>query len=122
MTKLTFPGSGKTAAYLIPIISKFTGKVPQKCKPLPAADEQSTYVAEPNVLIVVPTRELAGQIFDEVRRLSYRSLLRPCVAYGGAPFGAQKAELQKGCDILIAVPGRLLDFVGKGVIDLSRVR
>jgi ATP-dependent RNA helicase DDX3X len=79
--------------------------------------------AEPLVLIVCPTRELATQIFDESRRLCYRSMLRPCVAYGGAPSGLQREELQKGCDILIATPGRLLDFMSQThVLSLRRVR
>lgn len=79
--------------------------------------------AEPLVLIVCPTRELATQIFDESRRLCYRSMLRPCVVYGGAPSGLQREELQKGCDILIATPGRLLDFMSQThVLSLRRVR
>jgi ATP-dependent RNA helicase DDX3X len=79
--------------------------------------------AEPLILIVCPTRELATQIFDEARRLCYRSMLRPCVAYGGAPARAQREELQKGCDILIATPGRLLDFMEQThVLSLRRVR
>src|SRR5436305_1730321 len=69
--------------------------------------------AEPLVLIVAPTRELSTQIFDEARRLCYRSMLRPCVVYGGAPAREQREELRKGCDILIGTPGRLLDFMSK---------
>lgn len=79
--------------------------------------------AEPLVLIIVPTRELACQIFDEARRLCYRSMLRPCVAYGGGPVSHQRMELQRGCDILIGTPGRLIDFMGKGhILSLRRVR
>ena len=79
--------------------------------------------AEPLVLVVAPTRELATQIFDEARRLCYRSMLRPCVAYGGAPARDQMDELRKGCDILIATPGRLIDFMERGhLLSLSRVK
>ena len=79
--------------------------------------------AEPLVLIVCPTRELATQIFDETRRLCYRSMLRPCVAYGGAPVRLQREELLKGCDILIGSPGRIIDFMGQpNVLSLRRVR
>lgn len=50
-------------------------------------------------------------------------MLRPCVAYGGAPSSLQREELQKGCDILIATPGRLLDFMAQThVLSLRRVR
>lgn len=67
--------------------------------------------AEPLVLIICPTRELATQIFDEARRLCYRTMLRPCVVYGGTPRREQLADLQKGCDILIGTPGRLNDYI-----------
>lgn len=78
---------------------------------------------EPLVLIVAPTRELCCQIFDEARRLCYRSMLRPCVAYGGAPVREQKDEITKGCDILVATPGRLLDFMSQPhILSLARVR
>ena len=49
--------------------------------------------AEPLILVVVPTRELATQIFDEARRLFYRSMLRPCIAYGDDPSREQMDEL-----------------------------
>ena len=121
-------GSGKTAAFLIPILSKLMGKAKKLCAPRPGplADfnplTQGT-MAEPLVLIVVPTRELAIQIFDEARRLCYRSMLRPCVAYGGAPARGQMDELRKGCDILIGSPGRLWDFIGRGnLIKLGRLK
>lgn len=79
--------------------------------------------AEPLILVVAPTRELATQIFDEARRLCYRSMLRPCVIYGGAPSREQMDELRKGCDVLIATPGRLVDFMERGnLMTLSRVK
>lgn len=79
--------------------------------------------AEPLVLIVAPTRELSTQIFDEARRLCYRSMLRPCVVYGGAPIREQRMELQKGCDVLIGTPGRLLDFMEKPhILSLHRTK
>ena len=79
--------------------------------------------AQPLVVIVAPTRELATQIFDEARRLCYRSMLRPCVVYGGGPVREQRMELQKGCDILIGTPGRLIDFMNKPhVLSLRRVK
>lgn len=79
--------------------------------------------AEPLVLIVCPTRELATQIFDDARRLCYRSMLRPCVVYGGVPPRFQREELQKGCDILIGTPGRIIDFMGQpNVLSFRRVK
>ena len=79
--------------------------------------------AEPLVLVVCPTRELACQIFDECRRLCYRTMLRPCVVYGGAPTRQQREQLQMGCDILIATPGRLMDFMKNvSLLSLSRLK
>ena len=79
--------------------------------------------AEPLVVVVVPTRELAMQLFDEARRMCYRSMLRPCVVYGGLPMHTTIQELGKGCDILIATPGRLCDLMDKpNILTMSRVK
>lgn len=120
-------GSGKTAAYLIPIISMLMGKAKKLAAKRP---DPSTYNpttdrvrAEPLVLVVCPTRELCIQIFDEARRLCYRTMLRPCIAYGGASLGKQIEELAKGCDIIVCTPGRLKDLINKpSVLSLRRVR
>lgn len=121
-------GSGKTAAYLIPVLSKLMGKAKKLAAPRPSLangfdSSLDSVRAEPLVLIIAPTRELAMQIFDEARRLCYRSMLRPCVVYGGGPSREQRAELQRGCDILIGTPGRLIDFMGQpNVLSLNRVK
>ncbi|RHZ44385.1 DEAD/DEAH box helicase [Aspergillus thermomutatus] len=121
-------GSGKTAAFLIPVLSQLMGKAKKLAAPRPNLTNGfnpsvDAVRAEPLVLIVAPTRELSTQIFDEARRLCYRSMLRPCVVYGGAPVREQREELQKGCDILIGTPGRLLDFMDKPhVLSLRRVK
>ncbi|KIW96468.1 uncharacterized protein Z519_03537 [Cladophialophora bantiana CBS 173.52] len=121
-------GSGKTAAFLIPTISKLMGKVKKLAAPRPNIGQgfdpfRDRVRAEPLILIVAPTRELCCQIFDEARRLCYRSMLRPCVAYGGAPIRDQAAQLQRGCDLLVASPGRLLDFMSRPeLLSLARVR
>jgi ATP-dependent RNA helicase DDX3X len=79
--------------------------------------------AEPLVVIVAPTRELAVQIFSEARKFCYRTMLRPCVVYGGGHIRDQVAQLQKGCDVLVASPGRLVDFIERpGVLTLKRLR
>ncbi|CAK3791719.1 ATP-dependent RNA helicase DED1 [Lecanosticta acicola] len=122
-------GSGKTAAYLVPIMSKLMGKAAKLRAPRPDVTAPGFNVkvhgvrAEPLVVVVVPTRELAIQIFDEARRLCYRSMLRPCVAYGGYPKGQNIDEISKGCDILIGTPGRLCDLMEKPeVLTMGRVK
>ncbi|KAI9715849.1 MAG: hypothetical protein M1812_005669 [Candelaria pacifica] len=120
-------GSGKTAAFLIPTLSKLMGKAKKlaAARPNPARynPETDAVRAEPLLLVVAPSRELAMQIFDEARRFCYRSMLRPCVVYGGGPSRDQRDELAKGCDVLIATPGRLCDFMDKPhVLSLNRVK
>ena len=121
-------GSGKTAAFFIPILSKLMGKAKKLAAPRPNPNVaiESRFggvIAEPLVLVIVPTRELSVQIFDEARRLCYRSMLRPCVAYGGGPAREQADELRKGCDILIGTPGRLMDFMRRGgLISFHRIK
>ncbi|QSZ30836.1 hypothetical protein DSL72_000394 [Monilinia vaccinii-corymbosi] len=109
-------GSGKTAAFLIPILSKLMGKAKKLAAPRPNpatfVPTRDNYVrAEPLVVIVCPSRELATQIFDEARRFCYRTMLRPCVVYGGGPLVEQLNQLAKGCDLLIGTPGRLCDMI-----------
>ncbi|PNS19624.1 ATP-dependent RNA helicase DED1 [Sphaceloma murrayae] len=122
-------GSGKTAAYLAPIISELMGKVHQVGGPrvnTRATDydpDRHRVRAEPLVVIVCPTRELALQIHDEARRLSYRSQLRTVCCYGGIPVKYNLQQLGKGCDILIGTPGRLVDMLSReNVLSLIRVK
>lgn len=115
-------GSGKTAAFLLPILSKLMGKARMLQGPRPSPDSPRVR-AEPLVLVVCPTRELACQIFDEARRLCYRTMMRPCVAYGGAPTRNQREQLERGCDILVATPGRLMDFMkNPNLLSLARLK
>jgi ATP-dependent RNA helicase DDX3X len=114
---------------MIPIISKLMGKAKKLAGKRPDItrpdyDPRVHKVrAEPLVVITVPTRELAMQIFDEARRMCYRSMLRPCVAYGGLPMKIMLDQLGAGCDILIATPGRLCDLMDKpDVLTMDRVK
>jgi len=111
-------GSGKTAAFLVPILNLIfnNGHVPnytlinKRKKLLPVS------------LVLAPTRELALQIYDEARKFAYRSRVRPCVVYGGADIKAQIRDLDIGCHVLVATPGRLIDLYDRGKIGLENVR
>lgn len=76
----------------------------------------------PVTLVLAPTRELASQIYDEARKFSYRSHVRPCVVYGGADTGAQMRDLERGCHLLVATPGRLVDMMERGRVGLDFIR
>jgi len=107
-------GSGKTAAFLLPMISILYKKGMRQ-------SYQSGRVY-PVGLILSPTRELAVQIHEESRKFSNRTGLKCCVVYGGAPIGRQLGELERGCDILVATPGRLSDIMERRKVSLSQIR
>uniref|UniRef100_A0A672SGD8 RNA helicase n=1 Tax=Sinocyclocheilus grahami TaxID=75366 RepID=A0A672SGD8_SINGR len=117
-------GSGKTAAFLLPVLSQIytdgPGEALQATKA--STQENGKYVRRkqfPISLVLAPTRELALQIYDEARKFSYRSRVRPCVVYGGADIGQQIRELERGCHLLVATPGRLVDMMERGKIGLD---
>merc|ERR1712226_981875 len=78
--------------------------------------------ALPIALILSPTRELTAQIYSEARKFAYTSKVRPCVVYGGANPQEQQVELNKGCHVLVATPGRLEDLLKQGKISLNFCR
>ncbi|KAL0588229.1 ATP-dependent RNA helicase DDX3Y [Plecturocebus cupreus] len=113
-------GSGKTAAFLLPILSQIYTDGPGEA--LKAVKENGRYGRRkqyPISLVLAPTRELALQIYEEARKFSYRSRVRPCVVYGGADIGQQIQDLERGCHLLVATPGRLLDMMERGKIALD---
>ena len=110
-------GSGKTAAFLVPILNHIF-------EAGPAPGTQNGYGGSrrkqfPLALVLAPTRELATQIFDEARKFAYRSRVRPCVVYGGAQVGEQMRDLDRGCHLLVATPGRLVDMLERGKVSLE---
>ena len=100
-------GSGKTAAFMIPII-------------------EQVYSCEkgdmPVALIVVPTRELAVQIRDETVKLSSNFEIVTVACYGGKPIADQIRKMSRGVDIVIGTPGRILDLVKRRALDLGHLR
>ncbi|XP_028249768.1 DEAD-box helicase 3 X-linked a isoform X1 [Parambassis ranga] len=117
-------GSGKTAAFLLPVLSQIYTEGPgdalQAVKN--SGQENGRYGRRkqyPISLVLAPTRELALQIYDEARKFAYRSRVRPCVVYGGADIGQQIRELERGCHLLVATPGRLVDMMERGKIGLD---
>eukprot|EP00090_Calanus_glacialis_P016984 TRINITY_DN26562_c0_g1_i1.p1 TRINITY_DN26562_c0_g1~~TRINITY_DN26562_c0_g1_i1.p1 ORF type:complete len:668 (-),score=166.39 TRINITY_DN26562_c0_g1_i1:655-2658(-) len=110
-------GSGKTAAFLVPILNRIFEDGP--AGPAPGSFGYGRRKQCPLALILAPTRELATQIFDEARKFAYRSKVRPAVVYGGANVSDQMRELDKGCHLLVATPGRLVDFLERGKISLE---
>lgn len=100
-------GTGKTAAFSIPILQNLH-QHPTDHKTIKA-------------LILTPTRELAIQIEENIKAYGKYLPLKHLVIFGGVKQGAQEAALKKGVDILVATPGRLLDFVSQGIISLKHL-
>ncbi|XP_072972305.1 DEAD-box ATP-dependent RNA helicase 52B-like isoform X1 [Typha angustifolia] len=108
-------GSGKTAAFCFPIISGIMkGHPPQR--------PRGSRTAYPLALILSPTRELSVQIHEEARKFAYQTGVRVVVAYGGAPINQQLRDLERGVDILVATPGRLVDLLERARVSLQMIR
>ena len=99
-------GTGKTAAFLLPILQRLGGGRP--CRP-------------PRALVVTPTRELAAQIMEAARQYGCYLRLRSTAVFGGVGMEPQERRLRGGLDLLVATPGRLLDHLGRGNARLDRV-
>jgi len=106
-------GSGKTAAFLLPIIHNIIKEGSPSNAGCPTQ--------RPQAVVMTPTRELAIQISDQSRKFSLGSSCKNVVVYGGTSVGHQRANLQRGCNVLVATPGRLLDFVEKDVVSFSHL-
>ncbi len=98
-------GTGKTAAFALPILSQLDKPEPQ-----------------PRVLVLEPTRELAAQVETAFRDFARFTDLQVAVVFGGVGYGLQREKLRKGVDVLVATPGRLLDLLNQGACRLDHVR
>ena len=99
-------GTGKTLAYLLPILRQHT----------------FSNQKDPRVLILVPTRELVIQVVEEIRKLTTYMSIRVVGVYGGTNINNQKQQLYDGLDILVATPGRLVDLSMTGILRLKSIQ
>ena len=100
-------GTGKTAAFMIPIVEGVA-----ECEP----------VGAPLAVAVTPTRELAVQVCDETRKIARFYNLSVAACYGGKPLASQVEALRKGVDILVGTPGRIIDLAKRGALSLGSAR
>jgi ATP-dependent RNA helicase DeaD len=99
-------GTGKTAAFLIPLMNRWR---PHTLK-------------GPIGLVMCPTRELALQVANEAEKLAPSKRFRTVAVYGGARMGRQLEQLSRGCDLVVGTPGRMLDHLSRGSMSLNNVR
>ncbi|MCM2356945.1 MAG: DEAD/DEAH box helicase [Geobacteraceae bacterium] len=103
-------GTGKTAAFALPIVQLLAENIPVEKR------------RKPRALVLVPTRELAAQVSEQMNNYARRLSLRSTMIYGGVTIQAQIERLHRGVDIVVATPGRLLDHAERGTVNLSRIR
>jgi ATP-dependent RNA helicase RhlE len=103
-------GTGKTAAFVLPMLQS-----------LSASSNGKPGAGQPRALILAPTRELAIQIGESVKVYGKYLNINSTTIFGGVSQGKQVAALNRGIDIIVATPGRLLDLMNQGIIDLSLV-
>jgi ATP-dependent RNA helicase RhlE len=103
-------GTGKTAAYALPILQLLSKKATKK-------NAKRTIRA----LVLVPTRELASQVTKSIEAYGVNCDLESCAVYGGVKFTPQTKKLERGVDVLIATPGRLIEHIKQENLDLSKV-
>ncbi len=99
-------GTGKTLAYLIPVLSL----------------HQYSTAKHPTILILVPTRELVKQVEDEIVRLTEYMSIRTYGIFGGVNTKPQADRIMEGLDILVGTPGRVVDFVSTGILNLKNIK
>jgi ATP-dependent RNA helicase DeaD len=98
-------GSGKTAAFGIPICERV-----------------DPYDRNVQAIVLVPTRELAMQVTREVERIGKFRGITVCAVYGGQPINRQLVQLERGANVVVGTPGRIMDHMGRGTLDLQHVR
>ncbi|XP_005113588.2 ATP-dependent RNA helicase ded1 [Aplysia californica] len=105
-------GSGKTAAFLLPVLTSMVTSG--------LTTDKYQEVQLPQAICVAPTRELALQIYNDCRKFSYETEVRAVVLYGGTSVGYQMRQVENGANFVIGTPGRLLDVINRGKISLSK--
>ncbi|KAI5409801.1 DEAD-box ATP-dependent RNA helicase 52B, variant 2, partial [Lathyrus oleraceus] len=113
--------SQKTALFCFPIISGIMkDRLGSGLSAMPHGGGSD--VAYPTALILSPTRELSCQIHAEANKFAYQTGVKIAVAYGGAPIGQQLRVLERGVDILVATPGRLVDMIERERVSLKKIK
>lgn len=106
-------GTGKTAAFVLPALQLLIDQ---------GDDKRPNHAQKPRILILAPVRELANQITDAIYKYSSYTKFKVASIVGGMPYHAQMRQLSRPLDIIVATPGRLMDYIDRGCVDLSQVQ
>ncbi|MBX9687184.1 MAG: DEAD/DEAH box helicase [Candidatus Obscuribacterales bacterium] len=112
-------GSGKTASFALPIIEYIDMARALDAKH--SAEQGKPCPIKTRALVLVPTRELAIQVAEEFDRFSKNFPLKVATIYGGSSFGTQLRAIKKGCHVIVATPGRLLDHLERKTVNLTNI-
>lgn len=118
-------GTGKTAAFLIPLLNRILGAKQNNPESLNESSQSKPFVnwqKRDFILILVPTRELCEQVYQNFMNLKGDTDLKATTIYGGVGYDQQKRELSEGPEFLIATPGRLIDLYKEHFIDFRKIR
>ncbi len=121
-------GTGKTAAFLIPLMERILRGRPvadesnQEALALAQTRGFKDWKAQNFILVLVPTRELAEQVYENVAKLGADAGLKGFAIYGGTGYDKQKDALKNGVEFIVATPGRLIDLYKEHLVDLKQVR
>ena len=121
-------GTGKTGAFLVPLIERVLRSMPSNLASDQAADPELAARVFPEwqrrqfVLVLVPTRELAEQVLENAQKLLKHTPLKAVSIYGGTAYDKQKQALRDGVEFIIATPGRLMDLYKEHLLDFKQVR
>ncbi|WP_036137759.1 DEAD/DEAH box helicase, partial [Novilysobacter defluvii] len=102
-------GTGKTAAFGLPLLQRLSALTPAKGP------------RKPRALVLVPTRELAVQVEENLRAYARHLPIRTATMFGGVGMKPQVDAMRRGVDVLVACPGRLIDHMGQGTVQLDAV-
>ncbi|KAL5746155.1 hypothetical protein ACOSP7_027301 [Xanthoceras sorbifolium] len=108
-------GQGKTLAFVLPILESLMNG-PAK------ASKNTGYGRAPSVLVLLPTRELAKQVYEDFEVYGGAMGLSSCCLYGGAPYHSQEMKLKRGVDVVVGTPGRVKDHIERNNIDFGSLK
>ena len=107
-------GTGKTLSFVLPLLEQLVTKGSEeglrKLKGRP-----------PVILVMAPTRELANQVYGELKALSGDDISSVCI-YGGSAYEPQESAIARGLDVVVGTPGRILDHMNRGTLDLTKLK
>ena len=110
-------GTGKTLSFVLPLLEHLVAENEDEGKEV----SRKLRGRPPVILVMAPTRELANQVYSEVKALSGEDVSSVCI-YGGSAYEPQESAIARGLNVVVGTPGRILDHMNKGTLDLTKLK